>query len=147
MPAGAVFAVLFFLLLAIAALTSAVSLLEVTVAYLVDQWGWHRKPAAVLLGLMVFALGIPSSLSLGVWSDFQIAGRSFFDFLDYASSNLLLPLGGLAITLFVGWAILPQAMREVTNEGSYPFPLAGVWRIVCRYVAPTAIAWMLLSAL
>jgi NSS family neurotransmitter:Na+ symporter len=147
MPAGVVFAVLFFVLLVIAALTSAVSLLEVLVAYFADQWGWHRKPAAVLFGFMAFALGIPSSLSFGLWSDFEIAGRSIFDFLDYVSSNLLLPLGGLAITLFVGWAILPQAMREATSEGAHPFLLAGVWRMVCRYVAPVAIAWILLSGL
>ncbi len=147
MPAGVVFAVLFFVLLVIAALTSAVSLLEVLVAYFVDQWGWRRKPAAVALGLVVFAIGIPSSLSLGVWNDFQIAGRSIFDFLDYVSSNLLLPLGGLAITLFVGWVILPRAMREATSEGAYAFPLAGIWRVICRYVAPIAIAWILLSGL
>jgi len=147
MPAGVVFAVLFFILLVIAALTSAVSLLEVLVAYFADQWSWRRTPAAVLLGSIVFVLGIPSSLSLGVWSDFQIAGRNIFDFLDYVSSNLLLPLGGLAITLFVGWVILPQAMREVTSDGAYSFLLAGIWRIICRYVAPAAIVWILLSGL
>lgn len=147
MPAGVVFAVLFFVLLVIAALTSAMSLLEVLVAYFVDEWGWRRLPAAALLGGVVFVLGIPSSLSLGVWSDVEIFGRGIFDFLDYLSSNLLLPLGGLILTLFVGWVILPRALSEATSNGAQPFPLAGAWRIICRYVAPVAIAWILLSGL
>jgi neurotransmitter:Na+ symporter, NSS family len=147
MPAGALFAGLFFLLLVIAALTSAVSLLEVQVAYFSEQWGWKRKPATVILGLMIFALGVPASLSLGAWSEVQIAGRGIFDFLDYVSSNLMLPLGGMAIALFVGWVILPRAMQEATSDGKYRFALAGVWRIICRYVAPIAIGWILLSGL
>ncbi len=147
MPLGVVFAVMFFVLLVIAALTSSVSLLEVLVAYAGDQWGWSRKIASVVLGAVVFSLGIPASLSLGVWSGYTIAGRGIFDFLDYLSSNLMLPLGGIAISLFVGWVILPQAKRETTSDGKYAFPLFGVWRIICRYVAPAAIAWILLSGL
>ncbi len=72
---------------------------------------------------------------------------NIFDFFDYVSSNLLLPLGGMTITFFVGWVILPQAMREATSEGAFAFPLSGLWRVICRYVAPVAIAWILLSGL
>jgi len=147
MPFGVVFAVLFFVLLVIAALTSSVSLLEVLVAYAGDQWGWPRKSATVILSVIVFLLGIPSSLSLGIWSGYKIFGKGIFDFLDYLSSNLMLPLGGIAISLFVGWVIMPKAMSEATSDGGVAFRLAGVWLVICRYVAPIAIAWILLSGL
>ena len=147
MPAGAVFAVLFFILLVIAALTSAVSLLEVVVAYLVDERGMGRRRAAALVGVTIFLLGIPASLSLGVWSDIQIAGKGIFDIMDYVASNVLLPLGGIAISVFVGWVILPRATAEATSAGAHPFPWIGLWRIVCRYVAPLGISWILVSGL
>jgi NSS family neurotransmitter:Na+ symporter len=147
MPLGIVFAVLFFVLLVIAALTSSVSLLEVLVAYVGDQWGWPRKMASVVCGLIIFVLGIPSSLSLGIWSGYTVAGKGIFDFLDYLSSNLLLPLGGIAISLFVGWVIMPKAMSEATSDGSVAFRLAGIWIFICRFVAPVAISWILLSGL
>ena len=147
MPLGIFFAVLFFVLLVIAALTSAVSLLEVVVAYFVDEWGWRRRRAAIGIGSVIFLLGIPSSLSLGVWSDFTIAGKDFLSFMDYVGSNILLPMGGVAVALFVGWVILPRAMEEATGGGEHPFPLAPYWRFICRYVAPIAIGWILVSGL
>ena len=89
-----------FVLLAIAALTSAVSLLEVVVTYLVDEKNLTRKTAAWLSGSIMFFIGIPASLSLGVWKEYTLFGKGFFDLLDYLSSNLLLPLGGIFIALF-----------------------------------------------
>jgi NSS family neurotransmitter:Na+ symporter len=147
MPLGVVFAVLFFVLLVIAALTSAVSLLEVVVAYFVDERGWKRRRAATGIGTIIFLLGIPSSLSLGVWSGFTIGGKGFLDIMDYIGSNLLLPLGGISVSLFVGWAILPRALDETTGGGRHPFPLAPVWIFICRWIAPIAIGWILISGL
>ncbi|MEM7225927.1 MAG: sodium-dependent transporter [Pseudomonadota bacterium] len=147
MPFGEVFAALFFLLLSIAALTSAVSLLEVVVAYFVDERGFGRKKAATLFGFLIFLVGVPSSLSLGVWSDFTIAGKGFLDLMDFVATNLLLPLGGFFIALFVGWVIYPRAIEEVTNRGEIAFPAARLWGFVLRFVAPIAIAWILISGL
>ena len=147
MPLGTLFAVLFFVLLTIAALTSAVSLLEVVVAYFVDEHGMRRRKAATVLGVIIFLLGIPSSLSLGVWSEFTIAGKGFLDVMDYIGSNLLLPIGGIGVSLFVGWVILPRAMEEATGNGAHPFPLAPVWVFICRWVAPLAVGWILVSGL
>ena len=147
MPFGILFAILFFVLLTIAALTSAVSLLEVVVAYFVDERGMKRRKAAIVLGLIIYLLGIPSSLSLGVWSDFTIAGKGFLDLMDYIGSNILLPLGGISVSLFVGWVILPRALAEATADGAHPFPLAPVWVFICRYVAPIAVGWILVSGL
>jgi NSS family neurotransmitter:Na+ symporter len=147
MPLGVIFAVAFFVMLTIAALTSAVSLLEVVVAYFVDQRGARRGAAAVGAGVAIFLLGIPSSLSLGIWSGFTVGGRGFLDLMDYIGSNILLPVGGIATSLFVGWVILPRAIEEASSRGAHPFPLAGVWRFICRYIAPIAIAWILIGGL
>lgn len=147
MPVGQVFAVLFFVLLAIAALTSAVSLLEVVVAYFVDEKGMPRRLAAVVFGTLIFLLGIPSSLSMGVWSGFTIADRGFLDSMDYLTSNLMLPIGGIGVSVFVGWVVAPRVLAEVTSDGQYRFPLAPVWLFICRFIAPVAIAWILISGI
>ena len=147
MPLGVFFAVAFFIMLAIAALTSSVSLLEVVVAYFVDQRGTRRSTAAIGAGIAIFLLGVPSSLSLGVWSGFTVGGKGFLDLMDYIGSNILLPVGGIAVSLFVGWVILPRAIEEASSRGRYPFPLAPAWQFICRYVAPVAIGWILIAGL
>ena len=147
MPLGIVFAVLFFFLLTIAALTSAVSLLEVVVAYFVDDRGWERRRAAIAIGALIFLLGVPSSLSLGAWSGFTIGGKEFLSLMDYVGSNILLPVGGIAVSLFVGWVIFPRALDEATGGGAHAFPLASFWRFLCRYVAPIAVGWILINGL
>ncbi len=147
MPWGAGFGTLFFVLLAVAALTSAISLLEVVVAYLVDEKGWSRAKAAIGAGAAIFLLGIPSSLSFGAWQDMKLFGKSFFELMDYAATNVMLPLGGVLIALFVGWVATPRIMAEVSRGDGRLFRLAPAWRAVCRYVAPVGIAWVLVSGL
>ncbi len=148
MPGGTFFGVLFFFLLTIAALTSAVSLLQPIVSYFSDEKGWNPKIAAVVAGVTIFVLGIPSSLSLGVWSDFHIIGeKGFLDSMDYVASNILLPVGGILISIFVGWVMADKMKEEVTNNGEKPFPFLGAWLFICRFVAPVAVAWILVSGL
>jgi NSS family neurotransmitter:Na+ symporter len=119
MPAGALFGVLFFLLLAIAALTSGISLLEVVTAYFVDEWKMPRKRAALLFGIAIFVLGVPSALSNGgPLSGLSILGLSFFDAADALSFKILLPVGGFLLavfTLFV-WGVEPF-VAEVRRGG------------------------------
>jgi len=119
MPAGTIFGLLFFLLLAIAALTSGISLLEVVTAYFVDEWKMPRKRAALLFGGAIFLLGIPSALSNGgPLSDVSILGMSFFDAADTLSFKILLPVGGFLLatfTLFV-WGVVPF-VEEVRQGG------------------------------
>ena len=103
MPLGHGVAVIFFILLAIAAITSGISLLEVVVAYFIDQRGWGRKRAVLIVGLTIFALGIPSGLSFGVLADVKLLDMTFFDHIDNIASNYLLPLGGMLTAIFVGW--------------------------------------------
>ena len=147
MPFGAFFGTLFFVLLAVVALTSAMSLLEVVVAYLIDEKGVSRAKAAWGAGIAIFLLGIPSSLSLGIWSDVTIAGKGFFDVMDYLASNILLPTGGIFIALFAGWVAYPKIMDANNGGIGGEFRWAGAWRFVCRFVAPAAIAWVLVSGL
>jgi NSS family neurotransmitter:Na+ symporter len=102
MPLGNFFGALFFILLSIAALTSAISLLEVVVAYFIDELKWSRRLAAPMTGLAIFLIGIPSSLSNGILSDFTVFGMPLLDLKDAFTANILLPLGGLLMVIFVG---------------------------------------------
>lgn len=108
-PAGSLFGFMFFLLVVFAALTSGISLLEPATAYLVERYGWSRVTVAGGLALVVWALGLASVLSFNHWSELYPLGfvealreKSFFDLLDGLTSNILLPLGGLGIAIFVG---------------------------------------------
>ena len=86
-------------------------------------------------------------MSLGIWSDVTIAGKGFFDVMDYLASNILLPTGGIFIALFAGWVAYPKIMDANNGGIGGEFRWAGAWRFVCRFVAPAAIAWVLVSGL
>jgi len=146
MPGGAIWSGLFFLLLFVAALTSAISLLEVVSAYFIDEMKWTRAKAAWTNGLLIFLLGIPSVLGLAGKIP-KLGGRDFLDSADFIASNVLLPLGGLFIALFVGWIWTEGAKKEVTNNGTVPFGLETAWLWVCRIVAPVAIAYIFITGL
>ncbi|MFC4237115.1 sodium-dependent transporter [Thalassospira xianhensis] len=147
MPMGSVFAFMFFLLLGIAALTSAVSILEVVVAYFVDDRGISRKWASIVVGVIIFLLGIPSSLSLGIMGEFTIFGLGFFDLMDYISSKLLLPIGGLFISLFVGWVVWDKAKEDIAAHNGVVPGWINAWGIIVKFIAPLAIAFILLKGL
>lgn len=140
-PLGALWATLFFLLLTVAALTSAISLLEVTTAFFIDECNWPRKRAALVCGGVISLLGVLCAISVADWSRlewlqhsivaiFGSAGDSFFDMLDTVSLNWLLPLGGLFIALFVGWIWGPhQALKEI-RHGSRNFADVHLWSLL-----------------
>jgi NSS family neurotransmitter:Na+ symporter len=142
MPGGQIWSALFFLLLCVAALTSAISLLEVVVAYAIDNLKWPRHKAALSIGGVIFLLGIPSALSQGAVS-LNVLGMSFLDLLDFISNNILLTVGGLLISLFVGWIIPDIAKKETTSHG--PFAFQTIWLWICRVVAPVAIFIIILG--
>lgn len=144
MPGGSIWSGLFFLLLFIAALTSAISLLEVVAAYFIDK-GWSRTKAAWSMGFLIFLLGVPSSMSLAGAP--KIAGKDFLDAVDFIASNVLLPLGGVFIALFVGWIWTADARKEVTNEGTHSFGMMEIWIWICRVVAPLAILYIFFTGL
>ena len=139
-PMGLFFGTLFFILLGIAGITSSISLLEVVSAYFIDEAKWNRKKAAVTMGIVMFVLGIPSSLSLGPWANFHIIGeRGVFDSLDYLASNILLPLGGILVALFIGWYWGTDKALEEGNVGATGVKLGSFYAFMIKYIIPVAI--------
>jgi len=129
-------------------LTSAVSLLEVVVAYFVDEKQVLRTRATMAAGVIIFLLGIPSSLSFGLLSDTTFFGTmTFFDVMDYLSSNILLPVGGILVAIFAAWIAWPRIIEEASGWEKSTFPLAGLWRIVLGVVAPVAVLLVLYHGL
>lgn len=138
MPFGSLFGTLFFTLLAVAAITSAISLLEPAVSYIVEKTGKTRESVAVVTGLAIFLLGIGSALSLGDSGlmSFKIGGKGFMDQLDYLTNNLMMPLGGLFIALFSGWFISRKSMMD---ELAMEEPWFRFWYVLIRFVCPVAV--------
>ena len=150
MPAGGFVAILFFLALLVAALTSSISMLEVAVAYLVEEKGFSRVWACVVLFVVCWVVGAVCSLSFGPLSDVKIGGGNIFDFFDNLSSNILMTLGSLLTVLFVGWRLKKtDVYDEFTNGGtlSRNAKLFGVLWFLIRYVAPLAIISIFVSGL
>ncbi|MBR1706418.1 MAG: sodium-dependent transporter [Bacteroidales bacterium] len=148
--ASAIIAIVFFLTILVAALTSAISMLEVGVAYLTEEKGMDRRAATWALTAFAWVVGVLCSLSFGPLSHVHLLGNPLFDFLDKLCSNWLLPLGGLLFTLFVGWK-MPRAdvYDEFTNGGTLRanlllFPLV---HFLIRYAAPVGIFVVFLTDL
>ena len=138
----------FFLAILAAALTSAISMLEVGVAFLTDEWKMNRRRATLLLAFLCWLVGILCSLSFGPLAHFKLLGYTFFDFLDHLCSDWLLPLGGLIFTLFVGWKMSKADVRdEFTNEGTVNTRIFGVVYFLMRYLAPVGIVVVFLTNL
>ena len=145
---SALVSIAFFLTILAAALTSAISMLEVGVAYLVDEKGMERRKATLLLAFGTWLLGVLCSLSFGPLAVVKLLGLSFFDFLDALCSNWLLPLGGVLFTLFVGWRMSKADVRdELTNGGTCNVRLFGLVYFLMRYLAPIGIVVVFLSNL
>ena len=149
MPGGTLFMTLFFILTAVASVGAILSLLEVPVAILTKRFGVGRKKASVYTILMIAALGVPASLSNSTMADVKIFGMNAFDLFDFLSSNVLLPLGGILICLFVGWVYgLPQIEKQLSNDGKLvnACVIKAVFFLI-RVVTPLAIAVVLLHGL
>ncbi|QKS72151.1 sodium-dependent transporter [Paenalkalicoccus suaedae] len=135
---GTLFGLLFFFLLTAAAISSGVSLLEVAVAFFMRQMNWTRQKAALIIGTIIFLIGLPSSFSFGAWSDVTVLGdRSIFDSMDFLASYIFLPVGGFIIALFVGWGWKKaDALAAGDLQGS---AIGIVWIWILRIAAPIAI--------
>lgn len=152
MPGGAIFGTLFFVLLAFAAVTSSISIIEPIVAYGRDRWGWTRIKGCTVFGVAAWLIGMLSVFSFNIWSDVMPLGafkvfedKTFFDLIDYFTANLLMPLGGILIALFVGWSLKKE---HIESELSFSSPaVAQVWLLLMRFVAPAAILWVLYDSL
>lgn len=137
---------IFFLLLALAALTSTISIHEVVTSYVSEQWNVRRNRAAWLSTITMLVLGVICSLSFSVLSGWTICGMSIFDFLDYLTANFMLPIGGIFTCLFVGWKIdLTVLKDEITCHGTARFIGIKTYVFILRWIAPTCILLVLLN--
>jgi NSS family neurotransmitter:Na+ symporter len=162
MPAGTFFAFVFFALLVFAALTSAISLLEVVTSYLIDEKGWLRHKATIWAGVIIVLIGIPSALSGGTslfgdgFASFVdgfagLFGRSWdknwFDTFDYLASNWILPLGGLGISLFTAWRVDDAIRHREFLDGSRLAVFYKGWLFLLKFVVPVGIVMVFLHAI
>jgi NSS family neurotransmitter:Na+ symporter len=156
MPMGVVFGLLFFILVAFAAVTSSVALLEGTVAFVVEEFHWSRTKAVVILASICALIGVAVSLSQGamelnmpIWNFKDgVQWVTFFDFLSFLTDNLFLPIGGFTICIFVGyfWGI-KNVVNEVEQNGKFKFHSQKLWAFSVRYFCPVALVLVFLNLL
>lgn len=143
LPMGGLFLIIFFILILFATVTSAIAMLEVVVAIGIGQKTQGRKRASWIFAAIIFLVGIPSALSYGVMSDFTIMGKNFFDFADYITSSILMPIGALLISLFAGFHYSKKISQQELRSSSLLFT---IWITIVRYVAPVAILIILIRS-
>jgi len=150
LPFGQIISIAFFFILLIAALTSAISLLEVIVAFCTEELKWSRKGAVIATFLLIGFFGSLSSLSQGILADVKVFGKTFFDFFDYTSSNIMLPVGGLLVVLFVGWKMKVSDVRDELTSGATISLKGWIFNsilFIIKFVAPIAILIVLINSL
>jgi NSS family neurotransmitter:Na+ symporter len=143
MTGGAFFSTVFFVLLAFAAWTSAIGLMEPAVAWMVEHFNRSRSQAAIFVGGSIWALGIGSVLSFNVLSEAVFFKGTFFDNVDFLTSNIMLPLGGVFITIFAGWVMCRNSTADELGGAGNAYKL---WRFLARFVAPIGILFVFLKA-
>ena len=147
LPLGGIIAIFFFLALLLAALTSSISVLEVVVAFCMEEFHMKRKSAVLLVFAVIWALGCLCSLSLGVLGNWKVFGKTIFDLFDYLTANVLMLIGGLLVVVFVGWKLGRKVIHdELTNGGKLRIPAAFIdtYSFLVRFVAPAALLTIML---
>ncbi len=145
---GEFFAIAFFLSLTVAALTSSISLLEVIVAYFKEELKIERKFSTIIAVVVISILGVFCTLSFGPLKDFTIFGHTIFDAADFLASNIILPIGGFSIAIFVGWFMDTKEIKaEISSDNMYKIKIYGVYRFLIKYIVPFAILLVFLSSI
>lgn len=148
LPGGMFWSTLFFLLLFLASLTSTVSMSEISISYFCEEKGMERSRATFLSALLTICGALLCALSFGALADFTILGNNFFNLFDYVSSNIALPLGGMGCSIFVGWLVKRQFIKDqLTDFGEFKFPLLNVLIFFLRWICPVAIFLIFLNSI
>lgn len=148
MPCGYFWAVAFFALLFFASLTSTISMSEISISFFQEEWSLSRTKATGLNTIAAMFFGTLCALSFGVLSHLTIFGMTFFDLFDFVSSNILLPIGGMTLSLFVGWWVDRRFVdQQLTNNGALRVSMVAPIRFCMRFVAPICIALVFLYGL
>lgn len=144
MPLGSLFGALFFVLLAFAALSSSISLIEPAVAWLMEDFGLTRPLACLVSGFGCWLIGLGTVFSFNRWSHLTLFDKTFFDLLDFLTSNLMLPISGMLLVVFAGWVMQPEVNRAELSTSPCLFRL---WWLLSRYVAPATVGLILLNGI
>lgn len=145
MPAGTLFGTVFFVLLVFAAWTSAISLIEPAVTWLVENHGVSRVNAAAIAGFITWLMGLGTVFSFNIWSDYTLFGKTFFDLVDYLTINIMLPVGGLLIAVFAAWLMSERSVKDELDLGdSWVY---SVWYVLVRYVTPVGVLLVFLNVI
>ena len=143
-----ILSIMFYVLLALAALTSTISLHEVVTAYLHEEFNLTRSRAAKLVTAGCTFLGVLCSLSLGVGKELTIFGLTLFDLFDFLTAKIMLPLGGFFIAIFTGWYLDKRIVwEEVSNNGTLPKAVYRIWLFLLKYIAPIGIGFIFINEL
>ena len=143
-----ILSIMFYVLLALAALTSTISLHEVVTAYLHEEFNLTRSRAAKLVTAGCTFLGVLCSLSLGIGKELTIFGLTLFDLFDFLTAKIMLPLGGFFIAIFTGWYLDKRIVwEEVSNNGTLPKVVYRIWLFLLKYIAPIGIGFIFINEL
>ena len=145
---GYFFSTLFYLLLLLAALTSSISMHEICTAFVSEHYNLKRKHAATLVTLVYLVLGAACTLSFGPWKDYTLAGMTVFSWFDFATAMFIMPVGGIFISIFVGWFMERRLLEnELTNDGTLKVKGLKVLFFLIRWVAPVGVGMVFLNEL
>lgn len=139
MTGGTLFGLVFFILMFFAAITSGMALLESVVSFAIDDLHWSRNKAILIVGILITILGIPSALSFGPLSDIIILNYSIFDFMGMVTDNILLPIGGILMCVYIGWFWTPGKLIAEIESSGVKFKLQKAWLWCIRTVTPALI--------
>ncbi|MEG0664301.1 MAG: sodium-dependent transporter, partial [Clostridia bacterium] len=137
---GWIFAIIFFLLMFFAAVSSVIGSLECLCMTLFDSFKIKRKTALIIIVSLVFVCGIPASLSFGILGDFKILNMTIFDFMTMITDNILMPIGGILLCIFIGWVIKPEFIIKEVEENNIKFKLKKLWIFCIKYLSPVLVS-------
>lgn len=145
---GYVFSLAFYALLVLATLTTTISLHEAVASYISEAWEWNRTRSARAVTAVCLLIGLSCALSFGPWKEFTVCGMTLFDLFDFVTAKLMLPLGGLLISIFAGWHLPVRVWwLQMTNRGTRQYPFFGVTIFMLRWVCPFGIMLIFLHQL
>lgn len=147
MPFGAIFALFFFFFVFVAALTSAISLLEVPVAFVKEKFAISRKLATPVTALIVTVFGVFCTLSFGPLAHIQIFDHTIFGLFDFLAAQVLLPFAGLLLSIFIGWVWKPAGVKTEIERENNSFPFFKTWSFLIKFIIPVVIFVIFLEAI
>lgn len=147
MPGGNIIALLFFVLVFFAAITSSISVMEAIVSSLMDKFHLKRIPSCLIVIGICLLLGIPSSLGNGLWANIKILGMDFLTFFDYISNSILMPIVAFCTCILIGWVIKPKAITDEITKNGEKFSRKKLFNVMIKYIAPICLLFIFVTGI